>query len=545
MSSDVRRNAAAPVSNGQWEPVVAISVAVGGIILFFAARNALHYILLGADPFRIGIIYLLSMGLTLSFVWIRYNDVPALLARLTRLSAVGVLVYVLVEPPFLTLANPDAAELAALLELLYWPSVAAGILAIWRPSFAILPVILIFAVRDTVSHVSGFKLSSLDVKYMMEMMLVLCGSVVLIGGLGKKLKSSLRWELASTTAYVAIGLHLANYFWSGVAKVILGPEPWTWALENMTPYMMLGALDRGVLPTGPWPLLTQTLYSGFLEIYLISNVFVLITQLTAVVVILRLAWLRLATLAYDLLHLGIYVFGGLFFWPWIWNNFSILVALRGKRDEAISYAPKLACIITIGLGGFHELGSAARLAWWDVPEMKHGSFELRIGEDAEWVSVPVSFWMSHSYAVSHGYQDMSYVDGHYPPSIWGSVADYERFQTAGTCPKPVDLSTSAPLETASERADRLMRVEALVRAHHEKMSTYQRDIGEIVGLPWFYLRSHHHPSVPWLHSDFNAVDLHNVTHYRLVTRSYCLSMDGGRLERHIWKEDEEIFDVRR
>jgi hypothetical protein len=53
----------------------------------------------------------------------------------------------------------------------------------------------------------------------------------------------------------------------------------------------------------------------------------------------------------------------------------------------------------------------------------------------------------------------------------------------------------------------------------------------------FYLRSHHHPSNPWLYETFNETDLSKIERYRVVTQSVCLSMSDGRLKERVIKQD--------
>ena len=79
--------------------------------------------------------------------------------------------------------------------------------------------------------------------------------------------------------------------------------------------MMVGALKRGRPAFWRVSLVTQWLFDVFGPVVVFSNLLVLLTQLFAVIAPLRLRWLLVASLAYDVLHIGIYILGGLFFWP--------------------------------------------------------------------------------------------------------------------------------------------------------------------------------------------------------------------------------------
>ena len=527
-------------------PVRALVVvgAIASIFAFFFARNLVHDVFEGVNPIAYAAVFAGFALFGATFVATRYRDIPTLLGALTRATAIGVAFYLIIEPPSFTLVNPDASALFGLLNFMYWPSLALAALSIWRPSLTLLPAIYVLAVRDAAQHISGFQISTLDIRYMLEMAIFLGVAAALIGRINKKGPPAHLDEFAQCISFAAIGLHFANYFWSGMAKLALGPTPLSWMLENATPNLLLIALDRGVLPVGPIPQLTDALYNATSETFVIFNAFVLLTQLAAIIAVLRVFWLKLASLAYDVLHIGIWLLGGLFFWPWVWTNLSILFAVQKDRNFIIGTGPKIVCLVVILMGGAQELGRAAALAWWDVPDLKRGNFEVRTDVDGPWIRVPISFWMSHSYSVSHGYQDLVHSEGHFPPSIWGSVYDPERAATAGACPSPEAFSQADRFETLAAQQDRLDRVEGFVRAHHARMLESGASLGTIAGTPWFYWRSHHHPSVPWLHRDFNALDLHDISQYRLVTRSMCLSLENGALRRQILSEDEVIFDVR-
>lgn len=138
--------------------------------------------------------------------------------RCSRATAAGALVYLLVEPPDFTLVHSRAAPFDAWVGLAYWPALACALGALWRPALAFVPAFYVMASRDVVVEISGYPLSLLDIRYMMEMAQFLALSAVAVAGLqampaGRK--GSWRPDgtaLAICCAFVAIGLHLGNYF---------------------------------------------------------------------------------------------------------------------------------------------------------------------------------------------------------------------------------------------------------------------------------------------------------------------------------------------
>lgn len=525
--------------------ILTVLIALGGVIVFFLIRNIVEHLAWNSDYVVPGSILAL-VGATL-FARVGYHELPGLFSVVARTTAAGILAYLIFERPDFTLADSSYTHLATYVDWGYWIALAVAALSIWRPSFMYPAAFYVIATRYVVEKISGFYMSILDIRYMVDMAQFLamsaCGIALIRMWRSRQGKRSglhvlgvvdLRL-LALCLAFIAMGFHLGNYFWSGFAKVVLGPKPWSWALENQTQNLMIGALKRGTLPSGASPWITQELFAGFGRVVLLSNILVLVTQLFAVIAVLRLSWLRIASWAYDGLHVGIYILGGLFFWPWIWNNLSIFLGISRSSEQEIGWAPKLCCIIAILLGGSQTLGASARLGWWDVLDIKVPMIQAQ-AEDDTWVDVPASFFLSHSYTVSHGWVDLARTQGHYMPTIWGSAYTYDRVRTSGTCPAPPYI---ADVESALDREERVARIGRFIRAHHRKMAQRTDENGHNS----FYLRSHHHPSNPWMYEKFNAMDIRKIRRYRLLTQSVCMSISEGRLVERILKEDTIEFEI--
>lgn len=488
-------------------------------------------------PDQIYVLFICALVAALVFCWVKYGGFPKAFSILLRATAVGIAVYLAIEPPEFTLADPAKSNLLAYVDNGYWFALVASAIGIWRPSFIFPAAFYAISIRFVVEPISGFPISTLDIRYMMEMGQFLslcgCGLAVLPFAHQRLAPRGVALDLdglAICLAFIAFGFHLGNYFWSGYAKLMLGPHPWTWVWENQTQNIMVVALKKGVLASGPFPGLTQLMFDGLGHLAKFLNLFVITIQLFAVIAALRTRWLVVSALAYDAFHIGIYVFGGLFFWPWIWNNGSIIVAVRGSK---FGWQPKVCCIISILTGYDTELGGSARLAWFDVLDIKIPTIQVETPQ-GKWLDVPVSFFLSHSYGVSHGNYALANEPGHYPSSLWGSVTDYDRQVRSGKCDAPKDM---AQPESLADRAARLDKLAKFIQAHHKK---------RLATAIWpldFYVRSHHHPSVPWLYSDFNHLDLASVKRYRLVVQSVCLSLVGGQVNERELKRDEIYVDV--
>jgi hypothetical protein len=489
------------------------------------------------------------------FYKLGYQSFPSHFATLTRFTGIGLLLLLLLEPPFFTLANERAAKIATYVNVGFWIALATSLVGLLRPSFLYPTAFYLLATRYLIEPIGGFMSNLLDIRYLIDMAMFLAcaaGGLSLFRILQDRfalLNARFGYPLlVSCLVFIAIGFHFGNYFWSGYEKLVVGPHPWTWVWENKTQDIMLGALKRGVLPSGGMPDLTQVLYDGLAATIILANVLTVCGQLAAIVAPLRMFWLRLSTWGFDVLHLAIYVWGGLLFWPWIWNNLSVLLAVRGKTDEEIGWAPKVCCVVAILMGGSSSFTNNARLAWFDVADFKIPMIQARV-TGGEWVDVPPAFFYTHFKAMTHGYIDLSAEEGHYFPTLGGSANRYDRRQTSGTCPPAPRMdftSDTVPerafkmkLESPEERAARLDKLKRLLRAHHDKMLWMTQRFGRFI----YYGRAYIHPSNPWLFEEFDRIDLTKIEAYRLVTQSVCLKMKNGRLEEREIKRSVHEFPI--
>ena len=440
----------------------------------------------------------------------RYEAFIPLLRLALRSSACGLLAYLILEPPDFTLANQSAVRAFGYVRYGYPFALILAAVSIFRPSFIIPSALYIYSTRHLVEHIANLKMSTLDIQYMLDMALFLAIFGVILLGLCRRVDPLFNSEQPQQEiTYVAFGLHLGNYFWSGVAKLLVGPYPWTWIIGNQTFNTIPYAIVNGTLPIGHLPLLIAAVYAVMQFAVRPLNVAIVGFQLFAILSPLRLLWLKVASIFYDLLHIGIWLLGGLFFWPWVWNNLTILVAARAQASP-VSLTAKLACVLTILLG-FPALPfyKAAWLGWFDVVDARQTYFEA-VTKQGQKARVPTSFFLSHGYSVSHGYMDTAEHPGHFGFTFWGS-ASYERLLTSGKC-VPAIIPISAA-ETEESKRVRLEKVGAFIRAHHAKMKDRHSWFGDH---SYYYSRFHHHPSNPFLFGPFNALDLRDVVAYNLV-----------------------------
>lgn len=470
----------------------------------------------------------------------RYEDFGGLLRACLRASAAGLLVYLIIESPDYSLGVPEAARGLAYINDSYPFALVLAVAGIFRPSFVIPTVIYIASTRHLVWGVSGLPLSFLDIRYMLDMAMYLAVLGIAVVKIGPRVHP---WLAAPERQFeivgVAMGLHLANYFWSGIAKVTIGPTPWYWAIENQTYNQIPYTIESGILPMGHIPWLSQFAYDTLSFFNTPLNAIIMLVQLFAILCVLKVSWLKITSILFDLLHIGIYVFGGLFFWPWIWNNLTIWWAARSQK-QGLALQTKVACIAAIVVGApLFQTNPAAWLAWYDVADARQIYFEA-VTEDGRTVKTPSAFFGSHSYAISHGYMGHHDVEGQYTATMLASSHTLDRNERSGDCADPSSFKESKYKETEAEQLARQASLGNFLTYHHAKMLGREAAVGR----GSWYFHAHHHPSNPFLYEEFNALSLENVIGYNLVLESVCHAMKDGRVEKKVLARTTEFYDVR-
>lgn len=474
------------------------------------------------------------------FARVRYDAFSPLLSMSLRATAAGLFAVMIIGRPDFTLATEHGATAANYVFISYFLMLPCAVLAIYRPAFVIPVAIYLYSARQLIHAISGLGSSYLDIRYMLDMALFLAAGGLLITQLAPRIHPWLAApERQGEIVGAAFGLHLANYFWSGVAKVVIGPTPWYWVTDNHTYNQIPHTIESGILPLGHLPWLADIAYQALQWTFVPLNAAIVVAQLFALICIFRVDWLKIASVLYDLLHLGIFVFGGLFFWPWIWNNLTIWWAAR-KQKQPLMLNTKVACVVAILLGApALKINDAAWLAWFDVAEARQSYFAA-VTEDGREIKVPNAFFLSHSYSVSHQNMAMHVAPGHYEHTRLASAKYLDRNELSGTCPAPAVFPDRGYLESETDAAGRNAWLQSFVSAHHEKMSEREAAFGR--GSYWF--RSHHHPSNPFLYAEFSALSLSEVVGYRLVMESACYGLENGRVTKRVLARDVEYFSVR-
>src|SRR6185312_1409584 len=165
-----------------------------------------------------------------------------------------------------------------------------------------------------------------------------------------------------------IGIHFANYFWSGAAKLRLqGGGLLAWPLHNPTHALLEVAKDSGFFTIG-YGLPFSDKLEEHLPIFVpLINWGTLITQLACVFVFWRRWTIAAITAIYDVQHVVIFLLTGIFFWKWIILNTALVLAVHKIKFQRIpTGVGALACLICVVIGLTGNLFFVAKLGWYDT-----------------------------------------------------------------------------------------------------------------------------------------------------------------------------------
>ncbi len=338
--------------------------------------------------------------------------------------------------------------------------------------------------------------------------------------------ASERYEQFTTVVFIFLVMaHLGNYFVSGVGKLNIG-NPFFWLLHNPFYYNSLSGIMHGTVPVA---LMFPTLFYYTTKLYIVSplvgNGFVMAQQLLAPWALMSRRLLLWALVIFDIFHILVFLFTGIFFWKWIVINSALLfVVSKYIKSFPISRFSLLLVpmLMVAAMASFH----LQKLAWADTNYSMVLKTEALL-DDGTVVRVPSNHFLTYSFNFSgpwHLHRDESFYS-YYPPFVWGGVFDMDKFNHAKDTCGQFPSESLLPLTGERPEVTFNTKFDALVRRQHKVVSQYQ-DMPYLVD---FF--PHHVWSIPGYFHDYYRVNLDHIRGYRFTVTESCLYPDpqGGRL----------------
>lgn len=425
-------------------------------------------------------------------------------------------------------------------------AVACGVIAMFRPSFAIVPLMYIVWHKQQLTQVFGLHIDWMDHFTVIETGAVLTLGYLFFALLRVRFASSMfEYRSAGETpgrtgisihpidllVIVAVALHFGNYFYAGMIKLALGlHHPLLWVLDNQTQTLLPAALESGVLPISFSSSLTHFAYEALADVRVLTNFITISTQLLAVVAITRIRWAILITLCYDVLHVMIFILSGIFFWKFIILNLAIVAALSTMQIRVIPRRLKIFFCSTIVLSPlvFQIMPS---YAWLDSRSMNSVHI-VAVTEDGAEYRVPSNYFLGAS--VTFAQHRLIWPEyGPLTTQTWGTTRNHDVMLKGLAC--DWDYADGA-LPIASWHAPK-EQISNFIRRHHRQMLTLVDETG-------FYdydLFPHHIFSTPWVFTDFKALDKRRIAKYRYEIKALCVSYEDGTLKKDVMWSNQ--FDI--
>ncbi|MCR9276352.1 MAG: hypothetical protein NXH85_00155 [Pseudomonadaceae bacterium] len=285
--------------------------------------------------------------------------------------------------------DPELASVEHLHGAWRWLTVAAVVLC-WRwPGFGILPVGFVFIYKAALSEHTGLAISPTDYLPIVELGLLL--SLGLAFGKSLIPTSQARTRYLHWLFLLAVAAHIANYFWSGIEKLLLSEEPLYWLLNNDTSNIVLVSHVLGTLPLSGES--AVALAHMVRDNVIVLNLLTLLLQLLSPIALMSRRLLIGTTLAFDISHVVIFLCSGIFFWKWILLNLVIVAAASRASFGQLNWA-QYSMLPLVILFSSH-IFFTAKLGWLDTPSATVSYVEAEF-VDGERLRLPSNAFLAGS-----------------------------------------------------------------------------------------------------------------------------------------------------
>jgi hypothetical protein len=494
--------------------------------------------------------FLLPLVLAVALARVRFRAEEKCLVWLWQLIGVLSAAYSLFHYPLLPPVNNDWATTALYAAVIaaWIGSLFAGVLSRFVPSLALLPPAFLVWSTAAAQRITGLPiLTDLDIMPLNEVamciglgVLIAHATPPIVAGLlkGERHGSAERPIEAAAASFsgllllIAVAIHLANYFWSFVAKATLDGPFLAWLTENNPARMFLAALDDDHVLFYAYPGLVRLFYHFVDAVHLYSNFFILIVQGLAIIAFfLPLRAFVLLLIAFDVMHFSIIVLAGINFWPWIILNLIIAAVVVDPRYKPQPLFIRMLATLFILLAP--RFVQVAELGWYDSGVNNKLFFEA-IDKTGKRYAVPTNYFTFYSYSLG----DMIYgpVDTMKAFAVGnptGPTQQYKYFEAGRSCDADA-LTLNSPNGSPYQQA-----LDTYVRNYHLLATGIERTLGVFP-----YDVYPHHFYIPLgLSAGFRHLDKSSIVAYVYHQDTVCLSFADGHLERKLIGSFERRIDV--
>ena len=522
-------------------PYVLVAV---GLLAYAAVRKV--FLLAALSPVSGLAAILFAMLCALPFWKLRYADLPAFLALFMRCIGVVVLLQVLCDAVNFAPGSPNvffgAGDTVVFYRFAALAAILAGIIGLQRPAFLVALFGYYGIFRVLIGVDAGIDIVHTDYENMLDTgLFATVGALLVAAATSPWTLARFDWlrRLAPTVDprrlrvnaclliwSAAVGAHLANYLYSGIAKLDAGgPEPLTWLFHNATQTSILIGLERGDNPLSAWPSLLQVIWDMFVTFALPLNALILGAQLLAPAAILHRRVLLSLTVFYDLFHIGVYLTLGALFLFWIIVNMVIFATAQKLPMRNFTNGMRVVMLLVMVFGGrFFYIN---HLGWLDGAKLASTSF-LAETRGGQFVPIPGPYFGIFAYNIAQGL--MYLPENSFPGRVGGNTMNLTDWRDAQEC-GPM-RGSNALIRSSDAKQDAGITLDAVSRLVLSADQFARQH-------PWYktwntyYYYPHHMVPNPFEFSAFNSLKPDDIVAYIYDVDSVCLGLKNGRLTRNV------------
>ena len=173
-----------------------------------------------------------------------------------------------------------------------------------------------------------------------------------------------------------ICLHASNYFIPGLGKIMISSDYINWIWINDLSNIMIARYTHGWVTDFISLESVLNIAKHLQQWTVVAQVITFLSQILVLIVFLHKRFSLLLFLSFELLHIGVFISTGIFFWEWILINLAIVYIINKldvqQSKQIFNYKVMLVAMPFIFLG--NGVFNASFLAWYDTP--LHNYFEV-------------------------------------------------------------------------------------------------------------------------------------------------------------------------
>jgi hypothetical protein len=287
--------------------------------------------------------------------------------------------------------------------------------------------------------------------------------------------------------FLALCLIGSDYFLAGLSKLTIGNRVYDWVLKNQVHNLFVSSYVNGWVRFLDQPTVLP-IAAGMKLFDIPLQLFTLAVELGGLLLVVGRRASILILYGAVLLHVGIFLSSGIFFWKWILLDLSLAILLWKNRHtlDALLFTKWNAILsLLVMLIGYTFL-SQTRAGWFDTRVNNFYEFEA-VGEDGSVYNIPRGFWAPYDIPFA---QDNFYFlnDDKVLAGTYGTQRD------AGIAIAVNRAETVAEIQALWEEYGRSRYSEAAAQTFDDFVRTFVRNANLRTGaltLPAFLRPPHH------------------------------------------------------